>query len=55
MYERIPQREGLRKMRWKRRMNNHRRSIEKAAVYRVAKQRAVENIAKGMPEWGMHS
>jgi hypothetical protein len=52
MYETIHQREGLTKMSWKRRMNKHRRSIEKAASYRVPKEREAENISKRMKEWG---
>jgi transposase len=44
------QREGLTKMSWKRRMNKHRRLIEKAASYRVPKQKEAENISKQMKE-----
>jgi hypothetical protein len=39
-------------MSWKRRMNKHRRSIEKAAAWRVPKQKEAQNIAKRMKEWG---
>jgi transposase len=52
MYETIHQREGLTKMSWKRRMNKHRRLIEKAASYGVPKQKEAENISKRMKEWG---
>jgi hypothetical protein len=33
-------------------MNKHRRLIEKAASYRVPKQKEAENISKRMKEWG---
>jgi transposase len=52
MYETIHQRESLTKMSWKRRMNKHRRKIEKAAAFRVPKQKEAQNIAKRMKEWG---
>jgi hypothetical protein len=39
-------------MSWKRRMNKHRRLIEKAAGYRVPEQKEAENISKRMKEWG---
>jgi hypothetical protein len=52
MYGTVHQREGLTKMSWKRRMNKHRRSIEKAASYRVPKQKEAGNISKRMKEWG---
>jgi transposase len=52
MYGTIHEREGLTKMSWKRRMNKHRRLIEKAAGYRVPKQKEAQNISKRMREWG---
>ncbi|MDR2245371.1 MAG: IS66 family transposase, partial [Treponema sp.] len=52
MYETIHRREGLTKMSWKRRMNKHRRSIEKAAAYRVPGQKDAQNLSKRMKEWG---
>jgi hypothetical protein len=52
MYGTIHQREGLTKMSWKRRMNKHRRSIEKAAGYRVPKQKEAQNLSNRMKEWG---
>ena len=51
MYGTIHQREGLTKMSWKRRMNKHRKLIEKAAAWRVPKQKEAENISKRMKEW----
>jgi hypothetical protein len=52
MYGTIHQREGLTKMSWKRRMNNHRRQIEKAAAWRVPEQKEAQNISKRIKEWG---
>ena len=52
MYETIHQRERLTKMSWKRRMNKHRRMIEKAAAWRVPKQKEAQNISKRLKEWG---
>jgi hypothetical protein len=52
MYETIHQREELSKMSWKRRMNRHRRLIEKVAGYRVPKEKEAQNLAARMKEWG---
>jgi hypothetical protein len=52
MYGTIHQREELTKMSWKRRMNKHRRMIEKVASYRAPKQKEAQNISKRMKEWG---
>jgi transposase len=52
MYRTIHQREGLTKMSWKRRMNKHRRQIEKAAACGAPEQKEAQNISKRIKEWG---
>ena len=52
MYKRIPGREGMTRMRWKRRMNKHRKERERAAAFSVPKQKDVLHLSERMQEWG---
>jgi hypothetical protein len=52
MYETIHGRESMTKMRWKRRMNKHRKEIERTASFRVPKQKDALNLLERMKEWG---
>ncbi|MDR1948871.1 MAG: transposase [Spirochaetaceae bacterium] len=52
MYVTIHQRESLTKMSWKRRMNKHRKAIEKAASFRVPEQKEAQNLSERMKGWG---
>jgi transposase len=52
MYVTIHQRESLTKMSWKRRMNKHRKAMERAVFFRVPEQKEARNLAERMKEWG---
>jgi hypothetical protein len=52
MYTTIPGREGMTRMRWKRRMNKHRKERDRAATFSVPKQKDVLHLSERMQEWG---
>jgi hypothetical protein len=52
MYVTIHQRESLTKMSWKRRMNKHRKAIERAASFRAPEQKDAQNLSERMKGWG---